>query len=74
MSAEKIIQSIKDHSITNSDEWFANLEDRKKEEVLLHDKLRDMNFRKKYQKKIPKNSIPIQRCSMALKTLKKVYF
>ena len=47
MSAEKIIQSIKDHSITNSDEWFANLEDRKKEEVLLHDKLRDMNFRKK---------------------------
>jgi ubiquinone/menaquinone biosynthesis C-methylase UbiE len=50
MSTEKIIQSIKDHSITNSDEWFANLEERKQEEVLLHDKLRDMDFRKKISK------------------------
>ena len=50
MSTEKIIQSIKDHSITNSDEWFANLEKRKQEEVLLHDKLRDMDFRKKISK------------------------
>lgn len=50
MTTEKIIQSIKDHSITNSDEWFANLEERKQEEVLLHDKLRDMDFRKKISK------------------------
>ena len=47
MSTEKIIQSIKNHSISNSDEWFASLEERKQEEVLLHDKLRDMDFTKK---------------------------
>lgn len=50
MSTEKIIQSIKNHSISDSDEWFANLEERKQEEVLLHDKLRDMDFRKKISK------------------------
>ena len=50
MPTEKIIQSIKNHSISDSDEWFANLEERKQEEVLLHDKLRDMDFRKKISK------------------------
>ena len=32
--------------ISNSDDWFNGLEDRKKEEVTLHDKLRDVDFRK----------------------------
>tara|TARA_B100000963_G_scaffold315966_1_gene295468 strand:- start:1457 stop:2368 length:912 start_codon:yes stop_codon:yes gene_type:complete len=50
MSKEKIIQSIKNHSISDSDDWFASLEERKQEEVLLHDKLRDMEFRKKISK------------------------
>ena len=47
MSIEKIIQSVKENSISNNDDWFKNLEPRKKEEVILHDKLRDMDFRKK---------------------------
>ena len=50
MSTEKIIQSIKNNSISDSEEWFASLEERKQEEVLLHDKLRDMDFRKKISK------------------------
>ena len=40
-----------------------NLEE-KQQEVLLHDKLRDMVL-EKFQKKMPKNSIPIQKCLMA---------
>ena len=51
MSIEKIIQSVKENSISNNDDWFKNLEPRKKEEVILHDKLRDMDFRKKISKK-----------------------
>tara|TARA_B100000035_G_scaffold89703_1_gene75624 strand:- start:142 stop:1062 length:921 start_codon:yes stop_codon:yes gene_type:complete len=51
MSIEKIIKSVKENSISNNDDWFKNLEPRKQEEVLLHDKLRDMDFRKKISKK-----------------------
>jgi ubiquinone/menaquinone biosynthesis C-methylase UbiE len=50
MSKQKIIQTIKDNSLSDSDKWFENLEPRKQEEVLLHDKLRDMDFRKKISK------------------------
>ena len=42
----KIKQLVEKNSISSFDGWFEGLEDRKKEEVLLHDKLRDMNFRK----------------------------
>ncbi len=51
MSKQEIIQAIKDNSISDSDKWFKNLEQRKQEEVLLHDKLRDMNFRKNISEK-----------------------
>ena len=43
----KLIDTIKRHSIENEDEWYRDLELRKKEEVDLHNKLRDMQFRKK---------------------------
>ena len=42
----KLIDTIKRHSIENEDEWYRDLESRKKEEIDLHNKLRDMQFRK----------------------------
>ena len=43
ISLRKIIE---ENTVLSSDDWFNGLEDRKKEEVALHDKLRDMDFRK----------------------------
>ena len=37
---------IEENSVSNLEVWFNELEERKKEEVILHDKLRDMDFRK----------------------------
>ena len=42
----KLVEKIKDNSVQDEKQWYGNLERRKKEEVDLHDKLRDMNFRK----------------------------
>lgn len=42
----KIKDIIIENSIINKNKWFNSLEDRKKEEVTLHDKLRDMDFKK----------------------------
>ncbi len=50
MEYQNKIQSLKKlvekNSVSNLEDWFDGLEDRKKEEVTLHDKLRDMDFRK----------------------------
>ena len=43
---EDLKNLISENSISNFDDWFDGLEDRKKEEITLHDKLRDMDFRK----------------------------
>ena len=43
---EKVRDLIKFKSVKNTDKWVDELSVRKKEEVELHDKLRDMNFRK----------------------------
>ena len=44
------IKNIRDliieNLVVNKDKWFNSLEDRKKEEALLHDKLRDSDFKK----------------------------
>ena len=49
---EKVRDLIKFKSVKNTDKWVDELSVRKKEEVELHDKLRDMNFRKMLQKKM----------------------
>ncbi len=45
-SISKVLDTIKSNSIKDEDAWYEGLEDRKKEEVQLHNKLRDMDFRK----------------------------
>jgi len=43
---DNLKELIRKNSISDSKDWFNGLEDRKKEEIELHDKLRDMSFRK----------------------------
>ena len=47
---ENIKNLIKSNSVSDVDVWFQGLENRKKEEILLHDKLRNMDFRKEASK------------------------
>ena len=48
---QKIINLVQSKAIKNTNDWVENLSERKKEEVELHDKLRDMNFRKNAEDK-----------------------
>ncbi len=47
---ENIKNLIHKNSIKDLTIWFDDLEDRKKDEIILHDKLRDMDFRKSASK------------------------
>lgn len=47
---ENIKNLIKSNTVSDVDGWFQGLENRKKEEILLHDKLRNMDFRKEASK------------------------
>lgn len=48
---ENLKTLINENKIVDSNEWFDELDSRKKEEVTLHDKLRNMDFRKNASKK-----------------------